>query len=69
MSDLAAVDLTRYPPGLMAALTAMAERGTTVDVPAVTAPLWIAPVTPSGADAETGERQPLSLRIAVLSEL
>lgn len=69
MSDLAAVDLTRYPPGLMAALTAMAERGTTLDVPAVTAPLWIAPVTPSGADAETGERQPLSLRIAVLSEL
>jgi hypothetical protein len=65
LSDLAAVDLTRYPPGLNAALVAMAERGTEVPAPPVTSSLWIA--APAGA--ESVEQQPLSLRIAVLSEL
>lgn len=69
MSDLAAVDLTRYPPGLIAALSAMEDRGTTLSVPAVTAPLWIAPVSGVDPARDTGERQPLALRIAVLSEL
>lgn len=68
LSDLAAVDLTRYPPGLMAALSTMSEQGTDVSgAPAVTGPLWIAPI--AGAAAVAGELQPLSLRIAVLSEL
>lgn len=70
LSDLAAVDLTRYPPGLISALSAMGERGTEVPgAPAVTLPLWIAPATPSPEADPVGELQPLSLRIAVLSEL
>ncbi len=70
LSDLAAVDLTRYPPGLMSALSTMAEHGTELqDVPPVTAPLWLAPAVPSAGGEPTGELQPLSLRIAVLAEL
>lgn len=65
LSDLAAVDLTRYPPGLIAALAEMGERGTEVPAPPVTSPLWIA--APDGAASV--EQQPISLRIAVLSEL
>jgi heat shock protein HtpX len=70
LSDLAAVDLTRYPPGLIAALSTMGAHDTEVrGAPAVTAPLWLAPTAPSGDAAAVGEHQPLSLRIAVLSEL
>jgi heat shock protein HtpX len=71
MSDLAAVDLTRYPPGLVSALSTMSERGTHLDVaPELGRSLWLAPVGDSPADADlVGELQPLSLRIAVLSEL
>jgi heat shock protein HtpX len=70
LSDLAAVDLTRYPPGLIAALSTMGEHGTELaDAPALTAPLWLAPVAPASGGAPVGELQPLSLRIAVLSEL
>lgn len=70
LSDLAAVDLTRYPPGLIAALSTMAEQGTLVpQAPAVSRPLWLAPSTAAVADDQAGELQPLSLRIAVLSEL
>jgi heat shock protein HtpX len=70
LSDLAAVDLTRYPPGLIAALSTMAEHGTEVPgAPATTLPLWLAPAQPDGSAEPVGELQPLSLRIAVLSEL
>jgi heat shock protein HtpX len=71
MSDLAAVDLTRYPPGLVSALSAMSERGTRLDAaPELGRSLWLAPVADTRSDAElVGELQPLSLRIAVLSEL
>lgn len=68
LSDLAAVDLTRYPPGLISALAAMAEGDTVVSAAApLSAALWLAPVQPGGDGI--GELQPLSLRIAVLSEL
>ncbi len=70
LSDMAAVDLTRYPPGLIAALSTMADRGTELpDVPATTAPLWIAPTQQPEGGEHRGELQPLSLRIAVLAEL
>lgn len=70
LSDLAAVDLTRYPPGLISALANMGEHGTELrDAPAITGPLWLAPVTSSPSVEPVGELQPLSLRIAVLSEL
>lgn len=71
MSDMAAVDLTRYPPGLMAALSTMSDAGTVVDgVPPLSAPLWLAPVGKQGADGvDPVGTQPLSLRIAVLAEL
>lgn len=68
-SDLAAVDLTRYPPGLIAALSNMQEHGTRVEAaPERSWPLWIAPVR-TGDDDVLGALQPLSLRIAVLAEL
>lgn len=81
-SDLVAVDLTRYPPGLRSALQAMEERGTAVaGVPERSRPCWLAPTEvardrvasrPSESAAETvdpADPQPLSLRIAVLAEL
>jgi hypothetical protein len=65
-SDLAAVDLTRYPPGLRAALSHMAGSGTEVPgVPAATTSSWLA--DPDGAGRE--DAPALDLRIAVLSEL
>lgn len=73
-SDLAAVGITRYPPGLAAALAKLDEAGTAVSgVDPSTAHLWLAPVTDAGdavdaAVAETAQ-QPLSLRVAVLEEL
>jgi heat shock protein HtpX len=73
-SDLAAVGLTKYPPGLIAALGVMDEHGTAVGEAAPrTAPLWLAsPV--EGTDGGDGSGvvaapQPLALRIAVLEEL
>lgn len=71
LSDMAAVDLTRYPPGLMAALGAMLDAGTVVDgVPPLTAPLWLAPVgKQSRGGVDPVGTQPLPLRIAVLAEL
>ena len=72
-SDLAAVDLTRYPPGVARALRAMDRIGTRVeDVAPVTAHLWLAPVVaPSAIDESvaTTALQPLELRIAVMDEL
>jgi len=73
-TDLAAVDLTRYPPGLAAAFTAIESVGSEVSgVDPVTAHLWLAPVV--GADGGVAQpladtaMQPLALRIAVLDEL
>jgi Zn-dependent protease with chaperone function len=73
-SDLAAVGLTRYPPGLARALAAMAERGTELpSVDACTSHVWIAPVAVDTAPAPTAvtetAQQPLDLRVAVLDEL
>ncbi|MHB1138185.1 MAG: M48 family metalloprotease [Microthrixaceae bacterium] len=73
-SDLAAVDMTRYPPGLIAALGEMTRVGT--EVPGVSdrsMPLWLAPpvASPGALDASlaASTMQPLALRIAVLEEL
>jgi heat shock protein HtpX len=62
-ADLAAVDLTRYPPGLISALERVKEAGSVVASASVaTAPLWIAPALGSG-------EPPLEVRIAALREL
>jgi len=73
-SDMAAVDMTRYPPGLIAALARMESTGTVVPgAPGRSIPLWLAPpVAGSGALDESlaeSTMQPLTLRIAVLEEL
>jgi heat shock protein HtpX len=73
-SDLVAVDMTRYPPGLAAALGDVARIGTVLPgVDPSTAHLWLAPVVEADeavdpAVAETAV-QPLSYRIALLQEL
>ena len=73
-SDMAAIDLTRYPPGLIAAFLQMQQVGTAVEhAPTKTLPLWIAPATEGASEessplAETS-MQPLTYRIAVLEEL
>jgi heat shock protein HtpX len=62
-ADVAAVDLTRYPPGLIAALQRIQETGSAVrSASAATAPLWIAPPLGDGDP-------PLEVRIAALREL
>ena len=62
-ADVAAVDLTRYPPGLIAALQRIQETGSAVgSASEATAPLWIAPALGGGEPA-------LELRIAALREL
>jgi heat shock protein HtpX len=62
-ADVAAVDLTRYPPGLIAALGRIQQEGSAVPSASVaTAPLWIAP-------ADGGDDPPLQVRIAALREL
>ncbi len=73
-SDLVAVDMTRYPPGMAAALEAMARIGTVVPgTDPTTAHLWVAPVVEGevGVDPAVAEtaQQPLSYRIALLQEL
>ncbi len=73
-SDLAAVDMTRYPPGLIAALGEMTRAGTEVpDVSARSVPMWLASplATTETVDASlaASTMQPLALRIAVLEEL
>ena len=73
LADLRAVSLTRYPPGLLAALEAMAEADTAPPpgFPAAILPLWTAP--PAGAAAGAGtvfDFQPrLAARIEALREL
>jgi len=76
-SDLAAVDMTLYPPGLASALAKMDATGTYIDgVPAETLHLWLAPVMSldlavKNLDEQlvTSTMQPLALRRAVLEEL
>ena len=71
-SDLEAVRITRFPPGLRAALEQASSAGTAVEVgPSDLAHLWLAPVADSSdapASVQTAA-QPLDLRIAVLDEL
>ena len=71
-SDLEAVRITRFPPGLRAALEQASSAGTAVTAGgADLAHLWLAPVG-SGDEAPASVRtaaQPLDLRIAVLDEL
>jgi Zn-dependent protease with chaperone function len=64
--DLAAVGLTRYPPGLVAALGKMAAMGTIVDTRPALASLWLADPRPG---APTGARPPLARRIEALEQL
>lgn len=74
LGDADAVSVTKYPPGLIAALERMAQQGT--EVPTAVpdqAPLWIAPAV--GVQRGVSEpvdrsvNQPLDYRIAVLREL
>ncbi|MCP4434912.1 MAG: hypothetical protein GY812_05330 [Actinomycetia bacterium] len=72
--DFDAVAVTRYPPGLIAALEEMTERGTAVHgAQPQTAPLWIAPAVgiDDGVDpaVDRTANQPIEHRIAVLREL
>lgn len=70
-SDLAAVGLTKYPPGLISALAVMDERGTRVaGATPASAPLWVADPSAGAGPADAAEpAEPLALRIAVLQEL
>lgn len=66
MTDLAAVDLTRYPPALSAALSTIAATGSTVKgIDGPTPGMWLA--SPLGDRAD--DPAPLALRVAVLDEL
>ncbi|HWG74582.1 MAG TPA: M48 family metalloprotease [Acidimicrobiales bacterium] len=75
--DMAAVALTRYPPGLASAFEKMASVGTALARPALTvAGLWLAePIGAAraghagGGRGTAGERRPLPERVAALREL
>lgn len=80
LADLAAVDITRYPPGLAAALDKMEQHGTTVESATWgTAHLWMAnPLVPvdEATDAQAASlnelfstHERLSHRSALMSEL
>lgn len=73
-SDLTAVGLTRYPPGLARALGHLEELGTVVPgVDPATAHLWVAPVVEGGAgvapEVAATALQPLGMRIEVLGQV
>ncbi len=76
-SDLAAVDMTLYPPGLSSALAKMQSAGTAVpEAPPESLHLWIAPAVSVDEAGQILDEslvestiQPLALRIAVLEEL
>jgi heat shock protein HtpX len=73
-ADLAAVGITRYPPGLARALVAMQAAGTVVaGVDPTTAHLWLAPVVADASVVDPAVAavalQPVDLRVAVLDEL
>lgn len=82
LSDLAAVDITRYPPGLGAALERMQREGTAVESATWgTAHLWLAnplgPPPDGASDAATMQRlnelfesdAPISQRASLMAEL
>lgn len=68
LADSAAVELTRYPPGLISALEALTDAGTTVrtQAPALDH-LWLAP--PSSVAGPEALHPALDERIATLREL
>jgi heat shock protein HtpX len=67
VADVAGVSLTRYPPGLIAALERMqADGGRVRGVPEATAPLWLGPVD---AAHDGGNEQRVDARIGALREL
>lgn len=70
-SDVAAVRMTRYPPGLADALDRLREGGTAVGLATPSnAQLWIAdPLESGGVSARFITHPPLEDRIAVLREL
>ena len=66
LADLAAAGLTRYPPGLTAALEKLAETGTEVPhAPAAVAHLWFAAPSPG----DDGLHPRLEARVEALREL
>ena len=67
VADVAGVSLTRYPPGLIAALEHVrADGGRVGGVPQATAPLWLGPIDPDG-DVDADQR--VDARIGALREL
>jgi heat shock protein HtpX len=67
-ADLAGVEVTRYPPGLISALEKLSGSSTTPRATSLaTAHLWIA--EPTGANRRSGTHQPLEERIALLREM
>lgn len=70
-ADHAAVSLTRYPPGLIAALEKLDAKGTEVPgLPGRLAHLWFAdPLPPSGPAGASRGRLPLQERLEALREL
>ncbi|MCX7621304.1 MAG: M48 family metalloprotease [Acidimicrobiales bacterium] len=70
LADLAAVELTRYPPGLIGGLEKMRERGTHVArAPKWTWHLWMEPVSSASAQARARTELSIDDRIAALREL
>jgi len=70
--DLAAVALTRYPPGLLAAFEKMESKGTAVkSSPSSLAHLWLAEASsaPAAGGHRSSARLPLAERIEALREL
>jgi heat shock protein HtpX len=69
-ADLAGVEMTRYPPGLISALEALRASST---VPAATKAstrhLWLAEPVAPGAERPSGTHAPLVDRIALLREM
>jgi len=67
IADVAGVSLTRYPPGLIAALERLQADGSSISgVPKATAPLWLGPLDPAH---EEGGGQRVDARIGALREL
>jgi heat shock protein HtpX len=70
VADLNAAAMTRYPPGLAAALSRLRDHPNEVPgVPATAAHLWVADPLPAGSTEPYVPHPPLADRIEVLSEL
>jgi heat shock protein HtpX len=70
MADLSAVEITRYPPGLIGGLEKMRERGTYLArAPKRTWHLWMEPVSVASAEARARTELSIDDRIAALREL